>query len=419
MRWDIVNANCVSWLTEQVRYGFRTDAVVVDPPYHLASIQKRFGGMKADSTGVVADRMRNKSDGGARLARGFMGSQTDAGDVAFQPETWRAVLGAMAPGARMAAFGGTRTWWKLAAAIDAAGFEIEDTIMWVYGQGLVLRRSRLKPCWEPILLCRAPGAVRDLNIEECRIPANERPHVVADYKNTNNSTFSGRVDKSLQGGLKREGETDLGRWPGNLIHDGSPAVLDYLRNTPGQLADARTDGSPKSGLVYGTMRHREGQASANRRYTDRGSTNFAAKPGVCRGDSGSAARFFTCCEFDEEEKRILYCAKAPSGDRMFFCTVCNTRFRGNGPRSEHLHGKPDWSHITGHPTVKPLNLLRHIVRLICPSGGLVLDPFAGSCTLSEAAFLEGRDSVCIELDASHTTGGEARMKGLTQVAPLR
>ena len=57
------------------------------------------------------------------------------------------------------------------AAIDAAGFEIEDTLMWVYGQGLVLRRSHLKPCWEPILLC-GPGLVRDLNIDDCRISWN-------------------------------------------------------------------------------------------------------------------------------------------------------------------------------------------------------------------------------------------------------
>ena len=106
---------------------------ITDPPYHLASIAKRFG--RPGSAPAQPGR-----DGAAnRLSRGFMGSETDAGDISFHADTWRLVLDVLEPGGRLACFGGTRTWWRTAAAIDAAGFEIEDTIMWVYGQGLVLR----------------------------------------------------------------------------------------------------------------------------------------------------------------------------------------------------------------------------------------------------------------------------------------
>ena len=164
--------------------------------------------------------------------------------------------------------------------------------------------------------------------------------------------------------------------------------------------------------------NREGEASAERRYTTAGGTNFAAKPGMRRDDSGSAARFFTRCDFSEEERRLIYQPKAPASDRIFHCTVCDAYFRGNGPRGEHQHdrrlddGTPDWSHVTGHPTVKPVSLLRHLVRLLCPPGGLVCDPFCGTATTIEAAFLEGRDAIGIELDPRHAASGVERMRGL-------
>jgi site-specific DNA-methyltransferase (adenine-specific) len=138
-----------------------------------------------------------------------------------------------------------------------------------------------------------------------------------------------------------------------------------------------------------------------------------------RGDSGSAARFFTRCDFSEDERRLIYQPKAPSGDRIFHCTVCDARFRGNGPRGAHQHdrvlpnGQPDWSHITGHPTVKPVSLLRHLVKLLCPPGGLVLDPFAGTATTCEAAVLEGRDAIGIELDPGNAALATERMRGLS------
>jgi site-specific DNA-methyltransferase (adenine-specific) len=399
--WDIVNADCTKWLPEAASFGLLADATICDPPYHLSSIAKRFG--KPGSAPAQHGR-----DGAAeRLSRGFMSSPGDSGDIAFQPGTWRAVAGAMKPGARLAAFGGTRTWWKLAAAIDAAGFEIEDTLMWVYGQGLVLRHSRLKPCWEPILLCRMPGPVLDLGVDDCRIPID--PTADASQLRTMNRNLRACDTSSQTWGTNKKA-ADMpqvlrkeGRWPGNLIlsEDGSGSVTSCFPDAPGQLAAARTDGAPKQAKVYGALNHIR-----------------TAEPAP-RDDSGSAARFFTRCDFSWDERRVIYQPKAPSGDRIFHCTVCDVRFRGNGPRGAHRHdrvlpnGQPDWSHITGHPTVKPVSLLRHLVKLLCPPGGLVLDPFAGTATTCEAAVLEGRDAIGIELDPGNAALATERMRGLS------
>lgn len=382
--WDIVNADCVDWLPKQASVGFCCDAVITDAPYHLTSIAKRFG--KPGS----APAQHGKDGAAARLSKGFMSSPTDVGDVAFRPETWRAVASVMKPGGRIACFAGTRTWWKLAAAIDAAGFEIEDTILWVYGQGLVLQRSRLKPCVEPILLARMPGPVLPLQIDDCRVPAAGRPLRVRGYKDTANTVYSGRMDGSLRGGSAAAGETDLGRWPGNLILSPDPDILACFPDAPGQLANAKRDGSPKGNAIYGKMNH-DGAG------------------GEKRADSGSAARFFTQCPITDEERPLLYAAKARPDERMSYCKACQEHFRNNC-RAEHAHGADDWEHIAGHPTIKPQSILRFLTRLLTKPGELVLDPFAGSGSGIEAAVAEGRSAVGIELDPTHAASGIARMR---------
>jgi len=111
------------------------DAVVTDPPYHLTSIVKRFGDASRDDDTKTSDRSRKGADGYARLSTGFMGKKWDGGDIAFRPETWRAVLEVLKPGGHMLVFGGSRTFHRVACAIEDAGFELRDTLMWLYGTG--------------------------------------------------------------------------------------------------------------------------------------------------------------------------------------------------------------------------------------------------------------------------------------------
>jgi site-specific DNA-methyltransferase (adenine-specific) len=179
---------------------------------------------------------------------------------------------------------------------------------------------------------------------------------------------------------------NTGRWPANLIHDGSDEVIEAFPNAPGQQGDlketgrdrpssgrfgdmappvphkARVDDSKSAARFFKECKEtREGEASATRRYTENGATNFAALPGQRRFDTGSVARFF-------------YTAKS------------NKKDRGEG---------------NDHPTVKPNALMRYLVRLITPPGGVVLDPFCGSGSTGKAAVQEGFRFIGIDRDAHY------------------
>lgn len=264
----------------------------------------------------------------------FMGKAWDHGVPGV--EFWQSALRVLKPGGYCLAFGGTRTFHRLACAIEDAGFEVRDTVMWVYGSGFPKSHNgpwggtALKPAWEPILMARKPlnGTVEEnwrthgvgaLNIDGCRVPTSEN--------------LSGGAGEFVQ---------PTGRWPANLIHDGSDEVVAAFPPAPGQIAAGRTDGAAQGNRVFGALRH----------------VSRTPEP---RGDSGSAARFF-------------YCAKASRTDR------------GADNR---------------HPTVKPTDLMRYLCRLVTPAGGLVLDPFMGSGSTGKAAVLEGFRFIGVEVDSDY------------------
>jgi hypothetical protein len=128
----IVDGDCLVALAAMKARGEFVHAVVTDPPYHLTSIVKRFG---ADAAAPAKPGVY------ARSSSGFMGKTWDGGDIALRPETWRAVFDVMLPGAHLTAFGGTRTFHRMACAIEDAGFEIRDTLMWGYAQGFPKSRN--------------------------------------------------------------------------------------------------------------------------------------------------------------------------------------------------------------------------------------------------------------------------------------
>ena len=336
------------------------DSCVTDPPYHLASIVKRFGAAnaapaKAGATGAYV-----------RASRGFMGQQWDGGDVAFRPETWAEVLRVLKPGAHLVAFSGTRTYHRMACAIEDAGFEIRDQLAWTYGSGFPKSHNQpggwgtaLKPAWEPICLARKPldGTVAAnmeahgsgaLNIDACRIEGN----MDGVWGSSNKTTNPARTFNASPG--KEDYRTEAhpaGRWPANIIHDGSDEVLAAFPDAPGAFAPVGPQYGPKKAVnVY--------NGSGPREQTQ------------IHGDSGSAARFF-------------YCAKATSAER------------GEG---------------NNHPTVKPVDLMRWLCRLITPPGGTVLDPFAGSGSTLIAADAEQFDAIGCELSADYAAIAERRIR---------
>lgn len=299
-------------------------ACVTDPPYHFGSIVKRFA-----KTGG-ADRMHSRAEAYSRHAKGFMNKTWDAGDIAFQVETWAHVLRVLKPGAHLVAFGGTKGFHRMACAIEDAGFEIRDTLCWLYGSGFPKSHNQhgewegwgtaLKPAFEPIILARKPliGSVA-ANLEQYRTGAlNIDVSRVTTDSDVDDPRLGGkgawRTDKAAknvyEGGFAGNdiSSSELGRWPANVLHDGSDDALAHFPDSPGQLADASSSSSSrKTQHVYGAMKRgngREGEASAGRRYSENGGTDFAALPGQRRGDEGSAARFFYCAKADRDERNI-------------------------------------------------------------------------------------------------------------------
>ena len=391
------------------------DAIVTDPPYGLS----------------------------------FMGKDWDHGVPG--EHFWREALRVAKPGAHLLAFGGTRTFHRLAVAIEDAGWEIRDTVMWVYGSGFPksldvskaidkaagkkrevvgrkwesrggggLQRSMvnddnwqspeitdaitapataaaalwdgwgtaLKPAWEPIIVARKPldGTVAanvlthgtgGINIDGCRVGAES---VVT----TKGQGFRG----SFGGGRNNNGGAiHVGRWPANLIHDGSEEVVGLFPHvSSGQPMGVKAGGRLN---CYGSF--------------------AGGIPVTGYGDSGSAARFF-------------YCAKASRSEREAGCEGLGEARGG----AEQFDSR--WKEGTGdmrcprvrnpHPTVKPTALMQYLCRLVTPPGGIVVDPFAGSGSTGKAALLEGFRFVGIELDADYCRVAKARLRHAAGDAPL-
>ena len=383
MTWSLLHADC---RTVMANMGDDTiDAVVCDPPYHLSSIVKRFGSATAAPAQVGA-------------SRGFMGKEWDGGDIAFDPTLWAEVLRVLKPGGYLIAFSGTRTYHRMACAIEDAGFEIRDMLEWLYGSGFPKgglddqgRGVALKPAHEPACMARKPfrGSVAQcletwgtgaLNIDAGRVPT------VDGY--ADNRVTQGGDHFSIGSTNKTRGTTFEpaagGRFPANVAHDGSPEVLAAFPQAPGQQGLAKNDGSPQGNRVYGALKHGTQQPEP-------------------RGDTGSAARFF-------------YCAKASKRDRDEGCDELEARTvlarygeQGQGPLPQQTPRVASEQRNT-HPTVKPTALMQWLIRLACPPGGLVFDPFTGSGSTGKAALLEGRRFLGAEMTAEYIPIARARLQ---------
>ena len=346
---------------------------------------------------------------------GFMGREWDA--LPPGREWAEECLRVLKPGGHLLAFGGTRTWHRLACAVEDAGFEMRDSIAWLYGSGFpksldvskaidkaagaerevvgigqFAGRGRvasglqvdvgdssasvvtapatadavtwqgwgtaLKPAFEPVVVARKPliGTVAAnvlahgtgaLNIDGCRIEGERTgdPERFLKTRGIASSTAYAQDDwtQTKAVGVR---ESSAGRWPANVVLDESQAeALDEQSGTLTSGANPTRRGSDKFREAYGDFK---GQAECD----------------PARGaDAGGASRFF-------------YVAKAPTSERP----------RVNG---------------TAHPTVKPLALMRWLVRLVTPPGGTVLEPFAGSGTTVEACIVEGFDCIAIEREADY------------------
>jgi DNA modification methylase len=249
-------------------------------------------------------------------------------------EYWKELLRICKPGTMGLFFGGARTYHRLTCALEDAGWEIRDCLMWIYGSGFPKSHNKfgleeygtaLKPAYEPIILAMKPldGTYSQnvkkwgnggINIEECRI------NVSIDDPNHRITSRGNEGCNSMFGMGGHNGNlSNKGRWPANIIFDEETALM--LDEQSGTL---------KSGKIRGNISTK----SKNEIYGKSKNSNV----NEFDSNSGGASRFF-------------YCAKASSNER---------------------------SHVNNHPTVKPIKLLEYLLKLIAPPSPLIIDPFLGS-----------------------------------------
>ena len=367
----IINADCIEAMKEMPDNS--VDSIVTDPPYEL----------------------------------GFMGKKWDNTGIAFNIEVWQEALRVLKPGGHLIAFSGSRTYHRMAVAIEDAGFEIRDQIMWIYGSGfpksmtvskaveshllngksnpMALRKTEqdgdgesyqltgknngilgktrvydrkefspsteqakqwegwgtaLKPAHEPMVLARKPiiNTVADnvinygtgaLNIDVSRIERAEGDNSVAGHRT---ATFGTQETESGGDGSGGWQQNSAGRWPANVIHDGSEEVVEYF---------------------------------------------------------GESARFF-------------YCAKASKRDRDEGLDKTKTEKVDGSDRES--------SRLNHHPTVKPTELMRYLCKLITPPKGIVLDPFMGSGSTGKAAVIEEFEFIGIDQSAEYCEIARTRIE---------
>jgi len=292
------------------------DAIITDPPYGLS----------------------------------FMGKKWDYEVPSI--DIWKECLRVLKPGGHLLSFSSARTYHRMACNVEDAGFEIRDQIMWVYGSGFPKGKAQLKPSHEPIVMARKGGKIKELRIDDCRIGNEKRFNLAAgNHKNGNayNMSKTGMPENV-------EGRECIGRWPANLIHDGSEEVVNLFPQVS----------ASKSG----------GKAGWQDKYVG-GKYKPIERTGYDE-PAGTAARFF-------------YCAKASNSDRG----------KGNN-----------------HPTVKPIDLMRYLIRLVCPVGSVVLDPFMGSGTTGKAALEEGMEFIGIEQSKEYMDISKKRLTNVAYQAGL-
>ena len=468
------NYDCLNVLKMMIEDEVFVDSIVTDPPYEL----------------------------------GFMGRSWDSTGIAFQKETWELCFKVLKPGGHLLAFSGSRTYHRMAVAIEDAGFEIRDQVMWLYGSGFPksmnvgkaldkklgneriktgekkthsnkgIKQSEqrtaigagafgqeveedvtvgtsewegwgtaLKPAHEPLVLARKPLSEKSvvdnvlkhrtggINIDECRVEGNDAkyPDTNPDFRDqgrqskenigidklsfgqTENVKRKKVVRKSRDengvwtndnSGMKAEGSEyadadPRGRFPSNIMHDGSDVVKDIFPNTKSSNVSRERKAGTEFGQSSGWNKHKNVDSGLMPAY----------------GDDGSASRYF-------------YCAKTSKAERNQGLDNLPTKKASSMPGRRNPNDMKDSkidNDVTGrfvtqkkniHPTVKPIKLMKYLCRLITPKGGTILDPFMGSGSTGMAAKEENFEFVGIEKEEEYFNIATARIESVETKSTL-
>ena len=387
------NGDCLNILKMMIEDEVFVDSIVTDPPYEL----------------------------------GFMGRSWDSTGIAFQKETWELCFKVLKPGGHLLAFSGSRTYHRMAVAIEDAGFEIRDQVMWLYGSGfpksmnigkVIDKKNReimneykgwgtaLKPAHEPLVLARKPLSEKSvvdnvlkhrtggINIDECRVEGND-----AKYPDTNpDFRDQGRQSKENMGidklsfgqteNVKRKMVVRKSRTDDSVFNNGNSS----FKAENALYADADPRGRFPSNVMH---------------------------------DGSDSIK-----ELFEDKSRYFYCAKTSKVERNQGLNNLPTKKASSMPGRRNPDDMKDSkidNDVTGrfvtekkniHPTVKPIKLMKYLCRLITPKGGTVLDPFMGSGSTGMAAKEENFEFVGIEKEKEYFNIATARIESVETKSTL-
>ena len=427
------NHDCLEVIKTMIEDEVFVDSIVTDPPYEL----------------------------------GFMGRSWDSTGIAFQKETWELCFKVLKPGGHLLAFSGSRTYHRMAVAIEDAGFEIRDQVMWLYGSGFPksmnvgkaldkklgneriktgekkthsnkgIKQSEqrtaigagafgqeveedvtvgttewegwgtaLKPAHEPLVLARKPLSEKSvvdnvlnhgtgaINIDGCRVEGND-----AKYPDTNpDFRDQGRQSKENMGIDKLSfGQTE------NVKRK---KVVRKSRDENGVWTNDNS-GMKAEGSEYADADPR-GRFPSN----------------IMHDGSDSIKELF------EDKSRYFYCAKTSKAERNQGLDNLPTKKASSMPGRRNADDMKDSkidNDVTGrfvtekkniHPTVKPIKLMKYLCRLITPKGGTVLDPFMGSGSTGMAAKEENFEFVGIEKEEEYFNIASARIESVETKSTL-
>jgi site-specific DNA-methyltransferase (adenine-specific) len=389
------------------------DAIVTDPPYEL----------------------------------GFMGKTWDNSGIAYNVDVWKECLRVLKPGGHILAFGGSRTWHRLAVAIEDSGFEMRDSIAWLYGSGFpkshniskaidklhgaertVMGRNpnsrenatknntlyesgtvgktdfitasatddakkwdgwgtALKPAFEPIVVGRKPlvGTVAENVLEWGVGGLNIDATRIGTETVTINTFDNGAKPFGDAVGEPFTSRESVGRWPANIILDEYTAELldEQSGITKSGKAGIRTSDGFNANAYGSGVGIKAGQANGE------------------FGDSGGASRFFYVAKANKKDRNeglddLVAQESAGKGNGLGrLCAICGASILKPCECPDRTFVNPPKQNF--HPTVKPTALMQYLVRLVTPEGGTVLDPFTGSGSTGKAAILENKQFIGIEL----------------------
>lgn len=427
------------------------DGCCTDPPYHLTTEKRWSSGPPTKSVGAFA-----------RANTGFMGETWDGGDVAFRPETWRAVYDALKPGAHLTAFAAARNVHRLTCAIEDAGFEIRDQLLWLYGTGFpksldvskALDKARFEDEVHIRVLCRAVRAAMDA-----------RGLISRDLV----EHFGDCHPRLIDHWAARDTDSQP-----NVPTPQQWRVLEGLFEELAPLSEAMHELNNRKGAVGDAYRAREITGTAEE-WSNRANYSITLRENVRRDRAqagtlaeqyegwgtalkpayepivlarkpfrgsvaknvytfGTAGLNVGACRIGDELLPAQYAGEAQIGtfERVDMVTPervgrfpANVLHDGSHEVIEMLGDKAKyfaecgyveadyrrafyWGKAkktdrrgSGHPTVKPRALMEWLLRLTIPQGGRVLDPFAGSGATGWAAKAMGLDPTLVEMHPQH------------------